>query len=73
MYKWALREVEMWVLSAGPRQPEEKKKYHGTIRAIEDMIVASSHILSLSPKGDTQWVYDNRWAMSELRQAQVDR
>jgi hypothetical protein len=27
LYKWALREVEMWVLSAAPRQPEEKKKF----------------------------------------------
>jgi hypothetical protein len=28
LYNWALREVEMWVLSAALRQPEEKKKYH---------------------------------------------
>ena len=50
----------MWVLSEAPRQPEEEKKYAGTIR---DMRAASSHhhifnsVLSLSPKGDTQWVY----------------
>jgi hypothetical protein len=37
---------------------EEKKKYHGYIRnIIVNMIVASSHVLSLSPKGDTQGVY----------------
>ena len=44
MYKWALRKVEMWVLSATPGQTKGKKKYHGAIR---DMIVASSHVLSL--------------------------
>jgi hypothetical protein len=38
LYKWELRGVEMWVVSAAPRQPEEKRKYHDTIR---DMIVAS--------------------------------
>jgi len=42
------------VLRVAPRQPEEKKKHHGTLR---DMIAASSRVLSLSPKGDTQWVY----------------
>ena len=53
LYKLSLREVERWVLSATPCQPKEKKKHHGTIR---DMIVASSHVLSLSPKGDTRRV-----------------
>ena len=42
LYKWAMREVEMWVLRVAPRQPEDKKKYHGTIR---DMIPASSFVL----------------------------
>ena len=32
----------------------EKVKHHGTLR---DTIAASSRVLSLSPKGDIQWVY----------------
>jgi len=54
LYKWALRAVERWVLSAIPCQQKEKR--HGTIG---DMIVASSHILSLSPEGATQCVYSS--------------
>jgi hypothetical protein len=54
LYTWTLREVEVWVLRVAPRQREEKKKHHGTLR---DTIPASSRVLSLSPKGDTQWVY----------------
>jgi hypothetical protein len=49
LYKWILREVEVWVLRAAPRQPEEEKNYHGTMR---DMITASSNSNFLSPKGD---------------------
>ena len=53
MYKWALRGVEVWVLRVAPSQPEEKKKYHGTIR---DMITASSYMLSLSPEAPSGYV-----------------
>ncbi len=43
-----------------PREPEEQKEYHGTIR---DMITASSYMLSLSPKGDTHMALGIwRWA-----------
>ncbi len=42
------------MLRVAPRQPEEKKKHHGTLR---DTIAASSRVLSLSPKADTQWVH----------------
>ena len=46
--------MEVWVLRVAPRQREEKKKHHGTLR---DTIAASSRVLSLSPKGDTRWVH----------------
>jgi hypothetical protein len=36
-----------WVISATPGQPQERKKHHG---AIQKMITASSHVLSLSPE-----------------------
>ena len=42
------------MLRVTPRQREEKKKHHGTFR---DTIAASSRVLSLSLRGDTQWVY----------------
>ncbi len=52
-YTWTPSEVEVWVqMRVAPRQPEEKKKYYGIIR---DMITASSNIISLSSKGDTQY------------------
>ena len=41
------------MLRVAPRQREEQKKHHGTLR---DTIAASSRLLSLSPKGDTRWV-----------------
>ena len=44
LYKWALE--RWWVLRVAPRQPEEKNKYHGTIR---NMVTAASHIISSSP------------------------
>jgi hypothetical protein len=43
-----MREVERWVLSATPGQPNGKKKHHGTIR---DMIVASPHVISFLTRG----------------------
>ena len=32
LYKWALREVEVWVLRVAPRQPGETKKYDAAKR-----------------------------------------
>jgi hypothetical protein len=28
LYKWAMREVELWALKVAPRPPGDKKKYH---------------------------------------------
>ena len=48
LHKWALREVEEWMLRLAPIQLEEKKKCHGTIR---DIIRASTYLLFFITKG----------------------
>jgi hypothetical protein len=45
-------EVEVWNTKRFFK--EKGQKYHGNTR---DMILASSHVFSVSPQGDTQWVY----------------
>jgi hypothetical protein len=52
-----LSDLGYYVVSAAPCQPEEIKKYHGSIR---DMIGASSHVpqcFVITKRRYPQWVY----------------